>query len=465
MSEDSTRRPQSSPEDIQNVLNGGIPMDRWKEGLLFDGIEPTPGLKSAANWFPKTEKLGPDEIRIIFMGTSPSIRPGQMNTSVFVQLGNGENFVFDLGEGSIANYLASGFALNELDKIFITHLHVDHFGSLPYLYMFGGWAGRWHKPLRIFGPSGRTPEYGTAKMVEGMQMMLGWHMDAFDLFPNGQGWDVEVNEFDFRDNGGVIYDEGGVEVIHWQRSHGKDGASGYRLNWNGMSVVWTGDGRPSHLDEKYAAGSDVYITETQAELISISSGVQGVPPFLGRYTIDTHHTPGYAAGYLMNQVKPRLGMVTHMQFDAYQNEETVAEIRHHWKGPFHFGAPDGVVVNVTKDKIWVREGIIPDYPNNRSPQFDFDDGQLVVPLPRNKREDIQEPFVREQEIDPDEYYPEGYKPILLEDWPVDSDLVVDLETLPDSLEASMGETWRDRKAYHEYIASKENEADDEAADD
>jgi ribonuclease BN (tRNA processing enzyme) len=368
-------------------------------------------------------------------------------------LGNGDNFIFDLGEGSVANYVASGFSLNELDKVFITHLHVDHFGALPYLYMFGGWSGRWHKKLRVFGPSGRTPEYGTAKMVEGMQMMLGWHMDAFDVFPNGEGWDIEVNELDFRDNGGVIYDENGVQVTHWQRSHAKDGASGYRLDWNGLSMAWTGDGRPSHLDAKCAGGVDVYITETQAELISISSGVQGVPPFLGRYTIDTHHTPGYAAGYLMNEVQPRIGMTTHMEFDAYQNQETVAEIREHWKGPFHFGAPDGVVVNVTKDDIWVREGVIPDYPNLRSPQFDFDEGQLVVPLPRKKREDIQEPFVREQQIDPADYYPEGAHPILLEEWPVDSDLVIDLETMPPALLESMGENWRDRKAYESTSAN------------
>ena len=145
-------------------------------------------------------------------------------------------------------------------------------------------------------------------------------------------------------------------------------------------------------------------------------------------------------------------MTTHMEFDAYQNEETVAEIREHWKGPFHFGAPDGVVVNVTKDDIWVREGILPDYPNARSPQFDFDDGQLVVPLPRNKREDIQEPFVREQEIDPADYYPEGYYPMLLEEWPVDSDLVVNLESLPPALQKNMGENWRDRKAYQKHIS-------------
>ena len=88
---------------------------------------------------------------------------------------------------------AAGFALNELDKIFalneldkITHLHVDHFGALPYVTVFGGWAGRWHKKLEIYGPSGRTREYGTAKMVEGMMMMLGWHTDAFSIFPVGK---------------------------------------------------------------------------------------------------------------------------------------------------------------------------------------------------------------------------------------------------------------------------------------
>ena len=47
-------------------------------------------------------------MRIIFMGSAPFIRPGQMNTSIFVQLGNGRNFVFDIGEGSPANYVAAG---------------------------------------------------------------------------------------------------------------------------------------------------------------------------------------------------------------------------------------------------------------------------------------------------------------------------------------------------------------------
>ena len=434
----------SSEADIKAALTGGVPMGRWKEGLMFEGISPQPWLKSAANWFPNTEEVQPNEMRIHFMGTAPMIRPGQMNTSIFVMLGNGDNFAFDLGEGSVANYVASGIALNEIKKVFITHLHVDHFGALPYVWMFGTWAGGWHERLRVWGPSGATEEYGLNTMIEGMKMMTGWHRDAFSVFPVGKGWDIESNQFDFEDDGGVIYDENGVKIIHWQRSHAKDGASAYRLDWNGMCFVWTGDGRPSELDEKYAKGCDVYVTELQQEVVEINSGVQGVPPFLARYTIDTHHTPGYASGYLANKVQPRLFMTTHMSYDPYVAEETVAEVREHWKGPYHFGAPDGIVVNVTKDQIWVREGVLPDFPNSKAPQFDFGNGQLVVPKPPTSRQEIQNQWIRDRELDPKVYYPEGYYPELLEEWPVDGDLVVPVEQLPENLRKSMGDRWRTR---------------------
>lgn len=448
----------SSQDDIRKALTGGVPMGRWKEGLMFEGISPQPWLKSAANWFPGTEDIQPNEMRITFMGTSPMIRPGQMNTSIFVELGNGDNFIFDIGEGSVANYAASRVATNQMNSIFITHLHVDHYGSLPYVWMFGTWNGGWHKPITVYGPSGRTPEYGTKAMVEGMRQMTAWHRDAFSVFPVGKGWDIQVEEFDFRDNGGTVYEKNGVKVIHWQRSHAKDGASAYRLDWQiskdeSLCFVWTGDGRPSELDVEYAKGCDVYVTELQQEMVEISSGVQGVPPFLARYTIDTHHTPAYAAGYVANQVKPRMFMTTHMTFDPWLNEETVAEVRYHWKGPYHFGAPDGIVANVTKDQIWVREGILPEFPNSRAPQQDFTNGQLVVPLPPTDRTKIQEPFVREKQIDPDKYYPEGYKPELLEEWPVDSDLVVPVKSLPENLRKSMGGHWeltqKNRKALEE----------------
>ena len=54
----------SSEEDIKAALSGGVPMDRWKEGLLFEGVRPMPWLTSAANWFPGTEEVQPNEMRV-----------------------------------------------------------------------------------------------------------------------------------------------------------------------------------------------------------------------------------------------------------------------------------------------------------------------------------------------------------------------------------------------------------------
>ena len=132
----------------------------------------------------------------------------------------------------------------EITDIFITHLHIDHFGDLPYLWQFAPFNGRW-KPLHVIGPSGRTPELGTRAVCEHIKQMGAW-TSAWSVGPMADGYEIEVAEFDFRDDGGICYDKDGVKVTHWWRSHGVDGASAYRLDWSGLSFVWTGDGKPDH---------------------------------------------------------------------------------------------------------------------------------------------------------------------------------------------------------------------------
>jgi ribonuclease BN (tRNA processing enzyme) len=421
---------ETNPEVFKALATGGRPMGRWKEGLMFEGIEPMPWLKSAANWTPRSEDVQPDEIRVTFMGSSPVPRPGQMGTSVYIELGNGDSFIFDMGPGSVANYLSAGIPFNQLNEIFLTHLHWDHVASVPYAYMFGGWAGRWNETFRVHGPSGRTEKHGVAYMMDRMSEMLTWHKDSFDIFPIGQGWDIEVNEFPFDDDGGVVYEKNDVKIIHWRQSHTQDGASAYRLDWNGMCVAFTGDGRPNSLTIKYAKGCDIVITEVQVELMSISAGINGVLPVMGRITVDTSHNPGYAAGYLFNEVKPRLGMTTHMSYDAYSNPELLAQIREKWKGPFHFGAPDMIVVNMTPDKIWVRDGVIAEYSNVAPPKFDIKaEGGLIIPPARYNRSDIQQQSIRDAEIPPENYYPEGYAPEPITEWPTDKPMFIPAEMM------------------------------------
>lgn len=179
----------------------------------------------------------------------------------------------------------------EIQDIFITHLHMDHFADLPYIYAFGPFLMRW-KPMRVIGPSGRTPAMGTKAMVDAMVKMSAWHIQSFSSIPVGDGYETEVTEFDYKDDGGICYNKNGVKVTHWRRNHTMDGASAYRLDWNGLSFVWTGDGKPDELTAKYAKGADVFITEMVVDNPALWSLKQGAPIEVGSFTIDSAHSAG-----------------------------------------------------------------------------------------------------------------------------------------------------------------------------
>jgi ribonuclease Z len=366
---------------------------------------PTPSVKNKNNYFPQSEPLGPDEMRIIFMGSQPwPPRLTQAGTCMMVELGNGKRFFFDFGPGCLRNIIANQVPVPEINDIFLTHLHVDHYLDIPYLWQFAPFNGRW-KPLRVIGPSGRTPELGTRAKCEHMKKMGAWTSQQASGLPMADGYEIEVTEFDFKDDGGVCYDKDGVKVTHWRRSHGSDGASAYRLDWNGLSFVWTGDGKPDQLTPKYAKGADVFVTEMAVDMVNLWALKQGVAPFVGAFTIDNFHTPHYAVGYLANLVQPRLAMATHVSFDRELIGEMTAGVRLHYKGLFAFGI-DHTVVNVTKDRVWLREAALPDTTNNARPSLEWMlqnnfDGKMPPEVTiKNPFLATQEQSIRDLEIDP-----------------------------------------------------------------
>jgi ribonuclease Z len=114
-------------------------------------------------------------------------------------------------------------------------------------------------------------------MVKSLQQMCNWHTYSFMSLPVGEGFEAEVTEFDYKNDGGICYDKNGVTVRHWRRSHTMDGASGYRLDWNGLSFVWTGDGKPDQLTAKFAMGADVFVTEMVVDSPALWALRQGTP--------------------------------------------------------------------------------------------------------------------------------------------------------------------------------------------
>jgi hypothetical protein len=304
------------------------------------------------------------------------------------------------------NIIAMAVPLQTVNDIFFTHLHVDHYADLPYLYAFAPWMGRW-KPLRVHGPSGRTPKDGIKHMIEGMKMMTHWHTESFNACPIGDGYEVEVNEFDFRDDNGVCYNKDGVVIRHWRRSHTKDGASAYRLDWNGLSFVWTGDGRPDELSLELAKGVDVFVTEVQPDTANLQSLKFGMPPVILNMTIDQAHSPHYAVGYMFNKIQPRLAMVTHVGFDEELVPEIIAGIRVHYSGLFQFSVRRrGWSVTRWRAGCAPKPDMARPSPRDAIGLFDLSPTNLKSDsrIPTSVA-DMQEPAVREREIDPKKYYP------------------------------------------------------------
>jgi ribonuclease Z len=67
-------------------------------------ISPVKANPNRLTYFPETEDLDPDEMRIIALGTGmPWPRKVQAGPGFLVELGNGDKFIFDLGEGTVEN--------------------------------------------------------------------------------------------------------------------------------------------------------------------------------------------------------------------------------------------------------------------------------------------------------------------------------------------------------------------------
>ena len=125
-------------------------------------------------YYPGSEDLGPNEVRVVACGTGmPAARRGQAATCWLVELGNGEKFFFDIGTGSMANVASLMIPYDYLDKVFLTHLHTDHWGDFDALWA-GGWTAGRTEALKVWGPSGATPEMGTKAALDGFMKTFHW---------------------------------------------------------------------------------------------------------------------------------------------------------------------------------------------------------------------------------------------------------------------------------------------------
>lgn len=307
-------------------------------------------------YFPGTEELGPNEMRLTAIGTGmPQLRPSQASASWLLELGNGDTFIFDLGTGSIMNFAALGVSYVRANKLFLSHLHIDHMGDFIAWYI-GGWVERQADGgVEVWGPTGPTPHLGTRHCIEGLINACAWDINSRrSKFPE-EGLDIQIHEFDFAGMNQVIYQQNGVTVRSWPAIHAIDGPVSFSLEWNGLKFVYGGDTVPNKWFMEYAKDADVAIHECFMT-VEIKERKFGYSHNLAVNVATRLHTSPAAWASVMKEVQPRMGIAYHFFNDLDTAPDVYKEILNVYDGPITL-AKDLMVWNITRDEIRMRQVI------------------------------------------------------------------------------------------------------------
>ena len=306
-------------------------------------------------YYPGTEDLRPNEARVVACGTGmPAARRGQAATCWLVELGNGDKFFFDIGTGSMANVASLMIPYDHLDKVFLTHLHTDHWGDFDALWA-GGWTAGRTESLKVWGPSGATPDMGTKAAIEGFMNTFRWdyitRLQKLSSIPGK----IEVTEFDYSIENHVVYNNNGVQIRSFPAIHSGDGSVSYALEWNGLKLVFGGDTFPNKWFIKYAKDADLVVHECFHLPSQMVQWYNQAPP-VALYVATQIHTTPQAFGKIMSTIKPRHAVAYHFFNEEATRYAIYDGVREVYDGPLSM-ATDMMVWNITKDKITERMAV------------------------------------------------------------------------------------------------------------
>jgi ribonuclease BN (tRNA processing enzyme) len=171
---------------------------------------------------------------------------GRLHTSFHVRSSSG-SFLIDCGASSLIGLRRLGLEPNDIDAVFITHLHGDHFGGLPWLLLDAQFVSKRTRPLVVTGPKGIEARFVTA--TEALYPGITTNEGSFKLTF------VEIEER-------TPLEVGGVTVVPFEVKH-PSGAPPYALRFecNRKVLAFTGDTGWVETLLDVARGTDLFISE------------------------------------------------------------------------------------------------------------------------------------------------------------------------------------------------------------
>ncbi len=278
--------------------------------------------------------LQSQEFRVTLLGTGsppPSMR--RFGPAVLVQAG-GQNLLIDSGRGVTQRLFQVGVKLGAVDAVFITHLHSDHIVGIPDLWLTGWLEAAYAQrtgPFRIWGPA------GTRSMMGHLEKAYAWDITQriADQGLKAENVAVQANEVS---DAAVVYQSKGVTVTAIEVDHGDllKPAFAYRVDFDGRSVVISGDTKRSDNLIRGAAGTDLLIHQVAA----VQPELLKDPVY---QVILDHHTKPEEAGDVFTRVSPKLAVFYHFvllgtaKIPPVSEREVLEMTRRTYAGPLVLG--------------------------------------------------------------------------------------------------------------------------------
>ena len=282
------------------------------------------------------------DLTVTLLGTgSPAPAMNRFGPSILVQAGS-ETLMFDVGRGASQRLAQARVAWQDVDGVFFTHLNSDHVVGFPDAWLTG-WlvgAGR-NRPLDVLGPR------GTVRMLRHLRQAYAFDIAIRQADDRAAAAGIEVHA---RDIGpGVVFDRNGVRVTAFEVDHAPVApAFGYRVDYQGHSVVLSGDTRYSENLIRHARNVDVLVHEVVAPE---SFRRKGISPERTA-TVVAHHITPTRAGELFARVRPRLAVYSHIVQPDATDDELLRPTREVYDGAVAVG--DDLMVIEIGDSVRVR---------------------------------------------------------------------------------------------------------------
>jgi ribonuclease Z len=282
------------------------------------------------------------EIKVTLLGTgSPPPVMNRFGPSILVEAGGGK-FLFDAGRGALQRLAQLRVRWQDVDGLFLTHLHSDHVVGFPDLWLTG-WlvgAGR-SRPLPVWGPR------GTCKMMSHLEQAYEYdiRIRLYDDRASPDGIVILAEDI----GEGVVHEKGGVKITAFEVDHTPvKPAFGYRIDHAGRSVVLSGDTRVSDNLVRHAQGVDLLVHEVASPETFQRAGA---PPERAKSVVAHHVTPEQA-GEVFSRTKPKLAVYSHIVLPTATEQDLIPSTRKTYSGPLEVG--EDLMVITVGEKVEVR---------------------------------------------------------------------------------------------------------------